>query len=548
MWLDKWLLGGLVLVCATANQDVQLEIPQGILKGFKTETILRNKGYYSFKGIPYAQPNVGPNKFRIAEPAEPWEGVYDATQHRATCPFYCMIKKGLSGEEDCLYLNVYTPVLDKEACKAVMVWFHPGLWNGGTGDDMLFAPDFLVEEDVIVVTINYRLGALGYLNTGDKSAPGNAGMKDQVLALKWVKDNIHFFGGCPNRVTIFGQSSGGASVQYHMYSPMSEGLFNGVIEQSGSMLAPWALTTNARDHAFMLGEALGIKTTDSAELVQKLSEFHAKDLIAAADEVSKSLNGLGGNLAAFVPSIEADLGQDMFLPNDPWVLLKNGQVTDVPLMTGLLADEAAYFAQMMLDHIEMINTQPELFLPSNLNITDPDARKMHGESLRKFYFGDRQVTRENVNEFTKLLSDSFFNAGVIMALDFIKAKNSAPIYLYQFNYEATFGFMKHLFGITDGVAHGDELGYLFYAGAFKNLPEPGSSAERMTSVMTKLWTNFAKDKNPTSNMDDDITVNWEPRGDDNNYLNIDRELKLERNLLQERIDYWKKMYSNVTGM
>ncbi|XP_033332359.2 esterase FE4 [Megalopta genalis] len=546
MWLDKWLLCGLVLVRVYADQDVQLEIPQGILKGLKTETILHSKGYYSFKGIPYAEPNVGPNKFRIAEPANPWEGVYDATQHRGTCPFYCMMKKGLIGEEDCLYLNVYTPVLDKEARKAVMVWFFPGSWNSGTGDDMLFGPDFLVEQDVIVVTVNFRLGALGYLNTADKAAPGNAGMKDQVLALKWVKDNIHFFGGCPNRVTIFGASSGAASVQYHMFSPMSEGLFNGVIEQSGSMANPWALQSNPRELAFMLGEALGIKTTDSAELVQKLSEFHVKDIIAASGEVTKSLNGLNGHLYAFVPSIEADLGQDIFLSNDPWTLLKNGQVADVPLMTGVVVDEGIQFAQNMLNHIELLNTEPELFLPDDLNITDPVMKTMHGQCLKKFYFGDKQVTKEDMNDFTKMIGDTFFNAGEILALDLIKAKSSAPIYLYQFNYEAPFGFMKHLSGITDGVVHGDEMGYLFYSGAFKNLPEPGSSAEKMTNIMTKLWTNFAKDKNPTSNMDEDITVNWEPTTEEHDYLRIDRELKMEKNLLQDRIDYWKKKYSNIT--
>ncbi|XP_076656402.1 esterase FE4 [Halictus rubicundus] len=547
MWLNKWLLYGLVLVCVNADQDVQLEIPQGILKGLKTETILHNKGYYSFKGIPYAQPNVGPNKFRIAEPAEPWEGVYDATEHRGACPFYCMIKKGLVGEEDCLYLNVYTPVLDKEARKAVMVWFHPGGWNQGTADDMLFGPDFLVEHDVLVVTVNYRLGALGYLNTGDKSAPGNAGMKDQVLALKWVKDNIHFFGGCPNRVTIFGASSGGGSVQYHMYSPMSEGLFNAVIQQSGSMLPQMALQINARDHAFMLGEALGIKTTDSAELVQKLSEFHVKDIIAATDEITKSLNALEGNFFIFAPSIEADLGQDMFLSNDPWYLAKNGQAADVPTMTGIVAEEGLTFAQMLLDYIEVLNTEPERFLPSNMNITDPDMLKEHGQCLKRFYFGDNEVTKEHLNEYIKLISDSFFNAGQILGLDFIKKKNSAPIYLYEFNYEGTFGFVKNLFGITNGVAHCDEVGYLFYANAFKNLPEPGSSAEKMMNIMTKLWTNFAKDNNPTSKLDDDITVNWEPRGDENNYLIIDTELKMGKNLFQDRMDYWKKKYSNVIG-
>ncbi|XP_054003488.1 esterase FE4-like [Hylaeus anthracinus] len=545
MWMNKWVLFCFVLAWVHAEQDVQLEIPQGILKGLKTETILRNKPYYIFKGIPYAKPNVGPNKFRISEPADPWEGVYDATQHRSTCPFYCMIKKGLIGDEDCLYLNVYTPALDKEARKAVMVWFHPGGFNSGMADDALFGPDFLLENDVVVVTVNYRLGALGFLNTGDKSAPGNAGMKDQVMALKWVKDNIHFFGGCPNRVTIFGQSSGAACVQFHMLSPMSEGLFSGAIQESGSAINPWAMSYNPRDQAFMLGEALGIHTTDSAELVEKLTEFHVKDIIAASNQIMTNQNTLNGNMFAFVPSVEVDLGQDIFLSNDPWTLLKSGKIADVPLMAGVVAEEALFYGQQMLDAIDMLNTEPELFVPLDLNYTDSNSRRESGECLRRFYFGDKHVSKENINEYTKMLSDVLFNAGEILSLDILRNRLSAPIYEYMFNYEGPFGFMKSLFGISDGIAHGDELSYLFYSNAFKNLPEPGSSAEKMTNIMTKLWTNFAKDRNPTSNMDDDITVSWEPRGTDNNYLIINQELKMEKNLMADRSDYWKRKYKDV---
>ncbi|XP_076629794.1 esterase FE4 [Colletes latitarsis] len=548
MWLNKWVLYGFVLAWAHADQDVQLEIPQGMLKGLKTETVLHNKAYYSFKGIPYAAPNVGPNKFRMPEPADSWGGVYDATKQRSTCPFFCIYKNGLVGDEDCLYLNVYTPALDKEARKAVMVWFHPDGWDSGLGDDVLFGPDFLLENDVVLVTVNFRLGVLGFLNTGDKHAPGNAGMKDQVMALKWVKDNIHFFGGCPNRVTIFGQNFGGASVQYHMLSPMSEGLFNSVIEQSGSAVNPWSISYNPKEQAFMLGEALGIHTTDTGELVQKLTEVNSKDIYEASNEIMKNQNMLNGFMHAFVPSVEVDLGQDIFLSTDPWTLLKSGKIADVPVMAGTVADESKFFAQQMLDSIEMLNTEPELFLPDDLNYTDSNIRRASGECLRRFYYGDKHVSKENINEYSKMLSDVFYNAGQLLSLDILATRNTAPIYEYLFTYEAPLGYMRNIFGMNDGtagVAHGDELNYLFYSTAFKNLPEPDSSVEKMTNIMTKLWTNFAKDRNPTSKMDDDITVNWEPRGNDNSYLNINQELKMENNLMQDRHNYWKRKYKNI---
>nr|XP_003706284.1 PREDICTED: esterase FE4-like [Megachile rotundata] len=545
MWLVHYLLYGVLFVLIRGEQDVQLEIPQGILKGLKTESILHNKPYYSFKGIPYAKPNVGPHKFRTPEPADSWDGVYDATQHRSVCPFYCMIKKGLIGDEDCLYLNVYTPVLDKEAGKAVMVFLHPGGWNAGMADDMLFGPDFLVEHDVVVVTLNYRLGALGYLNTQDKNAPGNAGMKDQVLALKWVKDNIHFFGGCPNRVTLVGHCSGGASVMYHMLSPMSEGLFTAAIVQSGNILNPWAITYNSRELAFKLGESLGIHTTDSAELVQKLTEFHVKDIVDATIELDKTLNPLNGRLISFVPSVEADMGQDIFLPNDPWTMIKSGRLANVPFLTGLTKDEGIFFAQGMLDSIELLNTEPDIFLPDDLNFTDTTWKKKNGECLRNHYFGEKQISKDDLKEYATMIGDIYVKAGEVLSLEIIKNRNSAPVFEYLYTYEAPTGFMKNLHGVTDGAAHGDELYYIFYSHAFKNLPEPGSPAEKMTNMITKMWTNFAKDGYPSSKMDNDVTVKWEPVGSDGHYLVIDQELKLEKDLEKDVFDFWKGKYKDV---
>lgn len=181
--------------------------------------------------------------FQMAEPPEPWSGVYDATQTRSECVFFCMMRGRIVGDDDCLYVNVYSPDLTKDARKAVMVFIHGGGFNAGSSDRSMFGPDYLVENDVIVVTFNHRLGAIGwyhsaeyqllqkdyidwfqgFLGTEDSAAPGNLGLKDQTAALKWVQNNIYNFGGCPHRVTIAGISSGGASVQYHMMSPMSTG-------------------------------------------------------------------------------------------------------------------------------------------------------------------------------------------------------------------------------------------------------------------------------------------------------------------------------------
>ncbi|XP_012215980.1 esterase FE4-like [Linepithema humile] len=547
MWFHKFVFCAFVIAWAEAEQNVQLEIPQGFLKGLKTNTVLQNKPYYSFKGIPYAKPNIGLNKFQMPEPADSWEGTYDATYHRSTCPFFNVLEQDMLGEEDCLFLNVYTPVLDKEARRAVMVWFHGGNFNGGSGDDSFFGPDFLVEQDVILVTLNYRLGPLGFLNTGDKNAPGNAGLKDQVMALKWVKDNVHYFGGCPNRVTIFGEDAGASSVQLHMMSPMSDGLFNSAIQQSGSAVNTWAMSYNPREMAFKLGDKLEIETSDSAELVARLAEFSAKELITASMELIKTENTMNGRFAAFIPSVEIDLGQEIFLPADPWTLLKTGKIADVPVMAGITADESSYFVQMMLGNIDQMNEHFENFLPDDLNVTDAGQKNQLGENLKSFYFEDKSISTETTKEFMMMLDDVMFDVATALSLEILSTRISAPIYEYLFSYEAPFGMMKSLFQVEEGVAHGDDMTYEFYSDILKNVPQSGSPAEKMTRIFTTLLANFAKDGNPTSNMNDYVNVNWEPRGKEDNYMNINQELTMEKGILQNRADFWMNLYKNVVG-
>ncbi|XP_033230515.1 esterase FE4-like [Belonocnema kinseyi] len=546
MWISKLLFCSAFLVWASA-EEVLLDIPQGTLKGLKTTTITGGKPYYSFKGIPYAKPNVGPNKFRQPEKADPWQGVLDATKHRSTCVFYCMIRDGLFGEEDCLYLNIYTPAINKDARKASMVFIHPGGFEAGSGDDDIFGPDLIIDEDVILVTMNFRLGALGFISTGDSNAPGNAGMKDQVMALQWIKENIQNFGGCPNRVTLVGQSSGAASVQYHMLSPMSKGLFKNAIMQSGSALSGWAISCNPKERAFKLGEVLGVKTTDSAELIKKLMEFSAKELVDASKVVAEGLNAMNGHTHAFVPVVEPQVGQEVFLPADPWELLKSAKFAEVPVLIGVTLEETAVFAPMMLAHAGVMNDYFEGFVPSELNITDAAKLKEIGDSLRKFYLDGKALSTETAAEYIKMTSDIMFNEGILMSAQIMASKSKQPVYEYLFSYYSPIGIMKNLMKQQEGVTHGDEFVYEFYSNAFKHKAEPGTPFEKMTRTFIKLWTNFAKYRNPTNKLDDDITENWEPLGPEGNYMNINLPLKMEKGLFKERLSFWANLYKDVLG-
>lgn len=234
--------------------------------------------YYSFKGIPYAEPPVGDLRFRAPRPNRPWEGVRDATKHGNTCPSGAILG-GPGGDEDCLFLNIYTRNLKEK--RPVMVWIHGGSFSGGSGDSWIYGPDHIIDDGVLLVTINYRLGVLGFMSTGDSHAPGNYGLKDMVLALKWIQRNIAEFGGDPDNVTIFGESAGGAAVHYLVLSSETKGLFTRAISQSGSALNPWAFQTNPVNVAYQLGRDLRLSWSSNEDLVRQLREVDPADLVRA---------------------------------------------------------------------------------------------------------------------------------------------------------------------------------------------------------------------------------------------------------------------------
>ena len=183
------------------------------------------------------------------------------------------------GNEDCLYLNVYSPDIMPTAPVPVMVFIHGGGFKSDSGNDENYGPDFLVTHGVVLVTLNYRLEALGFLCLDTAEVPGNAGLKDQVAALRWVRDNIASFGGDPKNVTLFGESAGGSSTCLHIISPMSKGLFKKAASLSGVPFNDWFLSFVSQKRAFVLGKDLGFETNDPAELLDFLQSVPVEKLI-----------------------------------------------------------------------------------------------------------------------------------------------------------------------------------------------------------------------------------------------------------------------------
>lgn len=181
-------------------------------------------------------------------PVSPWNGTFDATEDGPICVQYTRFANEIS--EDCLRLNVYTRDICPAKKRAIIIYLHPGGFYGLSGQSRSVAgPEYFMDRDIVLVTANYRLGILGFLSTGTKEAPGNNGLKDQVLVMKWVQEHIDRFGGDPNLVTLMGYSAGAMSVTLHLVSPMSRGLFHRVIVMSGSATSQWTIPNEQLDLA-----------------------------------------------------------------------------------------------------------------------------------------------------------------------------------------------------------------------------------------------------------------------------------------------------------
>ncbi|KAJ7393152.1 neurexin protein binding [Desmophyllum pertusum] len=308
----------------------------------KIETLPLGKSVHTYLGIPYAEPPVGELRFAAPNPAKPWSEIKKAIKYGAACPAQpdfpiSHLSRSDAGEEneDCLYLNVFVPSTVKPDVKmAVMVWIHGGAFTLGSSTEY---PGHILASfnDVIVVTFNYRLGILGFFNIPGTDFKGNYGMHDQILALKWVQANIASFGGDPNRVTIFGESSGGMSVSLHLISPLSKGLFRRAIMQSGASSSP--LLTRKETSPKTLKELKKIANCKlNTGLIQCLRSKSAKKIISFQTTMSSSS-------PTKLPQITTPVLDGNFLPDQPQKLFKQGKFPnrDIDVIIGFTSHERA---------------------------------------------------------------------------------------------------------------------------------------------------------------------------------------------------------------
>merc|ERR1719211_966540 len=536
------LLLALAAAALARAEDVTVATSKGRIRGERVDADM-GQYYYAFKGIPYAKPPVKELRFQPPVPVESWEEVRDATEDGHLCPQFDISANKPMGDEDCLTLNVYTPKLDKKR-RAVMVYFHGGAFIMGGGASFFFGPGYLLEQNVVLVTFNYRLGPLGFLSTDDKAAAGNQGLLDQIMVLKWVKANIEKFGGDPNKVTIFGEDSGAASVTLMAMSPMAAGLFHGAIALSGNALCDQYLQNEPQEASRELAIKLECSTETGEDIIICLSRKTQQEIITAAQQMFM----FWSFPRWFAPSVDG-----LVLPAKPADLLVQGKFAKVPFIVGQTKDEGAFFYRLTLNAFNNGAYDDNFVdnkLPRILPVISDYNSKLYPitRQVRKRYFTnvDMESEEEFRPKFVEFLTDLMYSRCTDQFARLL-VNHSVPTYEYSFEYRGQYSIVNLQGEQVDmGVAHGDDLQYIFNGIWGEELQMSPSDTKFTRNIFTPLLANFAKTSVPTPAMNQHINTPWPPLSPaSSNVYRIDSKLSVMKDYLEDRLRFWSETVPGI---
>merc|ERR1711988_595433 len=525
----------ILLVSAVQGEDVTVNLSKGKLQGARLDYDF-GQYYYAFKGIPYARPPVKELRFKAPVEVGHWPDTLDVTEDGSLCPQFDISHNEPIGDEDCLTLNVYTPKMDSKK-RAVMVYFHGGAFIMGGGASFFFGPGYLLEQNVVLVTFNYRLGPLGFLSTDDKAAAGNQGLLDQIMVLKWVKANIEKFGGDPNKVTLFGEDSGAASVTLLAMSPHANGLFHGAITLSGNALCDQYMQSNPHEAAVELANRLECSSEKGEDIVNCLSRQTQQDIIKAGNSMFQFFSFPRW----FAPNVDGDV-----IPDTPENLLIQGKFAKVPFVVGQTKDEGAFFYRLTLNSFNNGQYNDNFIdhkLPRILPVISNYNSKLYPitRQVRKKYFVN--VDLENEDEFRPKFVDFLTDLMYTRCTDRyakILANHSVPTYQYLFDYRGQYSIVNLQGEQVDmGVAHGDDLQYIFSDIWGEDLSMSPTDTKFSRNIFAPLLTNFAKTSVPTPTITDAINVAWTPLAPNKNRVfRIGDKLAVDEDYKQDILKFW----------
>ena len=459
----------------------QVQIEQGVVEG------ARAHGAWSFRGIPYAAPPVGDLRWKAPTAPKAWAGVFQAKNQGPICTQIKNIKyPHVSGSEDCLQLNVWSPKLD--ANLPVMVFIHGGGFINGSNEDQILGDELYdgthmsKNGNVVVVTIKYRLGIFGFMAHSDLSleskdgVSGNYGILDQIAALQWVQKNIHAFGGDPSRVTIFGESAGAASVLILMSSPRAKGLYSQAIVESGYFVQ----TTQSQ--AYDMGKKIAdqFHCTDSTDAMTCLRALSSSALISGSSKTLDDTNN------PFTPFPDGTIW-----PRPVLETFQNGLQNQVPFIMGSNSNEGSDLVKQFYPN--PVHTDEELSTAVKQSLGEHFWNAVQGTYSSKTYGTSQQALIQLVTDLVfacparQILNASPVNS----AWRYVFSHSSSSIFIHQF-----------------GAGHAFELPYVFHF--VPQIPILGFTPKEaeLSESMESYWTRFATAGNPNPVQADSITPAW----------------------------------------
>ncbi|XP_021473934.1 neuroligin-3 isoform X2 [Oncorhynchus mykiss] len=563
-----------------------------------------------YLGVPYAAPPIGEKRFMPPEQPSSWSGIKNATHFTPVCPqnirntvpeimmpiwftynLDTVANYIQDQNEDCLYLNIYVPTEDvkriskecarkpnKKVCREegtqinsqgadfshsdsedirdtearpVMVYIHGGSYMEGTGN-MIDGSVLASYGNVIVITLNYRVGVLGFLSTGDQAAKGNYGLLDQIQALRWISKNIGYFGGDPGRITVFGSGIGASCVSLLTLSHHSEGLFHRAIIQSGSALSSWAVNYQPVKYTRMLAERVGCNVLDTLDMVSCLQKKSARELVEQDIQPARYH-------VAFGPVIDGDV-----IPDDPEILMEQGEFLNYDIMLGVNQGEGLRFVENVVDLEDGVSGSDFDFAVSDFVDSlygYPEGKDTLRETIKFMYtdWADRDNPDTRRKTLVALFTDHQWVEPSVVTAD-LHARYGSPTYFYAF-YHHCQSLMKPVWSDS---AHGDEVPYVFgipMVGATDLFPCNFSRNDIMLSaVVMTYWTNFAKSGDPNKPVPQDTKfihtkanrfeeVAWSKYNPhDQLYLHIGLKPRIRDHYRATKVAFWKHLVPHLYNL
>ncbi|KAL1132636.1 hypothetical protein AAG570_010588 [Ranatra chinensis] len=522
-------------------------------------------GYYSFLGIRYARPPIGPLRFQRPKRIK-LKGVVNATKYGPPCPQPTPGNDGFVGSEDCLFLNVHTPHTggNKSVGLPVLVWIHGGNFRRGSAAQ--YEPKFLAKKGIVVVTIQYRLGSLGFLSIGRDELPGNVGLFDLMAGMRWVIDNVGYLGGDPTRIVAGGQGSGASAATMLALNQDSKAGLRGILAMSGSPISPFSVDKFETATSEEISAIDGCGLEEGMKFVRCMQQLSLEDIMkgdnAVQDSKEKS-NEFPKNLASLQGPGPAEEGaeDDRFLPyfivEAPLMAVKKGSFPDIPLLNGVTKEEtkAAIKGNFLTDVYKKLLSPSFLqaglyndLLEANTGLyanktVDPQLKSLFlNTNYLQFFTKVITSALSDLEKVIKHTTDAFFNLPAFVTSSLWSQQSK--VYLYSFEHMSDRSITDNLLSgfpliQGSGAVHGDDLKYLFEIRSLDGSPLDNSMTSIADLRVREHFTNIVAEFVRTGVPKVKGGPTWTPfEAKQGNYMVISEKPKMARNFRKCEMGLW----------